>query len=239
MRNCLYIPSRIAMLLVLGVLVMMTTPLAAQEPLQRAEEFLRIGDVEQALELLRELQVDRPDDDMVLYGIAMAYHRRAERLLEVDDLPQALEALSEAQEAYTRLGAQSEDAGVAADAFYNSATLQAEASKLRFTPEDFEAGVARIRAAIEALETVVAQYPEYDAAQHNLEHMRLTLKEILSNPPESEESEEDQEDQQDTPQPFSIFEFAETDLDDANAEVLEQGDTVLLRPSQPQGGEQE
>lgn len=216
---------------------------AAQSPretLQRAEEFLRIGDADQALALLRELQVDRPDDDMVLYGIAMAHHRQAERLLEQEALAPALEALSEAREAYVRLGAQSGDPEVAANARYNSASLQAEASKLQFNPEEYEAGVARIRAAIEALEAVVTQYPDHAAARHNLEHMRLTLKTILSNPPESEESEEESEEQpQDSPAAYSLFEFAETDLPEANVEVMGEGDTVILRPSPTQGGSAE
>lgn len=223
---------KLAPMLLSGLMGLLATfaASASREALQRAEEFIRIGDSEQALEILRELQVEQPDNDMVLYGIAMAYHHQAQRLLEQEELESGVNVLQEARRAYARLGETTNDAALRADASYNEATLHAEQSKVQFSPENYEEGVAGIRGAIAALEAVVAQYPDHAAAQHNLEHMRLVLRDILSDPPEEEEQESESQ-PEDAPQPFSIFNFAETDLPGAAAEVLEQGDTVMLHPS--------
>lgn len=223
---------------VISVFCMASAAEASSAELQKAEEFLQIGDTDQALELLREVQVDQPENDMVLYGIAMAYHKKAQQLIENDEVEQGLSALQEARSAYARLSEQSEVPEIRADAAYNRATLQAQASELQFSPEQYEEGVSAIREAVDALESVVSRYPEHPQARHNLEYMRLRLKEILNNPPEEEEQESESP-PEDSPEPFSIFNFAETDLPGANAEVLEDGNTVVLHPSNGRGAASE
>ncbi len=220
---------------VLVIMVLTSLPAAAsREIMQRVEDYIRIEEYDAALELLRELQVELPDNEMLLQGIAIAQLGKAQKLIGLEDEEQGLAALSEARIVFQRLAEQTDNPETRVNARFNEATLLAQESKLRITPDDFKESVARVRRAVDALNDVTAQYPEHDAARHNLEHMRLVLKELLANPPE-QESQNDESPPDEQPQMMSIFNFATTELPGADAELAESGDTVILHPARRTG----
>ena len=217
--------------IVLVIVFLISQPAeASREVMQRIEDYIRIEEFDTALELLRELQVESPDNEMVLQGIAVAHQGKAQKFFSLDDIEQGLAALGEARSVYQRLAELSSNPETRLKARFNAATLTAQESKVLITPEDYNESVARIRRAVDALNTVVTQYPEHEAARHNLEHMRLVLKDLLANPPE-QEGQEDKSPPDEQPQLMSIFNFADTELPGADAELAGSGDTVILHPS--------
>ncbi len=211
-----------------------------QSSVRQAEELVTKGDWEGALEAYRALQVEHPNEDLVLFGLGCAQYRKAEAMPEGAD-PTVRGALySEAQATFERLSA-SRNAHLAADAAFNRANSLAQKAAL-LPEQDFKPKVAALQQAISAYEAVLASHPEHAAAQSNLDHVRYTLRLLQQNKPQEQEKKDDKGDEKNEdqekqpPQQIIFFTEAQTEIPGAQAVVSPDSDTVeLVRPNAAPG----
>lgn len=206
----------------------------------QAEALVAKGDWEGALEAYHALQVEHPNEDLVLFGLGCAQYRKAEAMPEGAD-PAARAALySEAQATFERLTTSS-NPRVAADAAFNRANCVAQKAAL-LPEQEFKPKVAALQQAVGAYESVLASHPDHTAAQGNLDHVRYTLRMLQQSKPEEQENKDDKGDEnkdeqkKQPPQQIIFFTDAQTEIPGAQAVVSPDSDTVeLVRPSAAPG----
>lgn len=197
--------------------------LSRGEGLERAQGHLEAGNPARAIELYRELQVDHPQDPAVLFGLGCAQYRRAEQHVQAEQPEEAAKMFEAARGVFDRV-LSAEDARVAADGAFNRANCVARIAELTPAGEKYDEAVAALRKAESAYEAVLREHPDDARAGQNLDHVRYALKQLLRNPPEEQEKEDDQQDDQQNA--ASVFEYAETDIEGADAKT--EAETVEL-----------
>ena len=162
---------------------------------------LRAGDVEGAMAVFRELQVEYPDSELIHYGIGCAHLEAAEQLLERNAVSDAMEAFELARAAFSRAQTGS-DAAVRRNAAYNEANAMARQALELGHMGAQDIVIEAFEQAINQYEDVLRRYPDHEDAQHNLDHMRYQLKRMLQEPPPPPEDQEDgqpEESEEETP----------------------------------------
>lgn len=230
MRNLL-----VAVLTVIALLAGAAHAESRASRLARAHEKLRESDPAAALEILRELQVEEPGDERVLYALACAQYRIAEAKQAVQrpgEDPAA--AYREAQAGFEALTG-AKDPAIARQASFDRANCLAQTAKLGAgDPERAKEAIAGLRNAAAAYEAHLLRFPDDKGARQNLDHVRFLLKTL-----QQKEEEQPKEDQQGGPPPeqppaamLSVRNPA-TEIPGAKAVVSEDAIVQLVTPSAP------
>jgi len=185
---------RILSLAVLALLCLPATAESFYDRLADGNTKLEAGDAEAALTIYRDLQVERPESDVLYYQIACALYENAISKASSSAVDEAAEEFTEALETFDNVATSSNDA-VRVNARYNRANTISQMAKLTQKSGDPEATFAAYREAIEAYEDFLRVHPGHEAAGHNLDHMRYELKKMLQNPPDKQQQPPNQQQQ--------------------------------------------
>lgn len=199
--------------------------------LQHAESLASKGDWDGALDAYHALQVEHPNEDVVLFGLGCAQYRKAEGMPEGADPTDRGALYTEAQSTFERLTTSS-NAQVAADAAFNRANCVAQKAAM-IPDQQAKPKTQALRQAIAAYEAVLASYPEHAGARKNLDHVRYSLRLLQQNMQEqkNEDNKNEQSDDKQPPEPpqqIALFTEAQTEIPGAKAVVSEDSDTVQL-----------
>jgi hypothetical protein len=193
--------------------------LSFSESLANAQDHLKSGDSDKALEILRELQVDHPDSAIVAYGIGKALYSRAERQEKLGAKDEATGSFNEAETAFSRVSGMKEPR-IALESVFAGINAAARSALLIPPDQKYEDAVKALRGAIAGYEQFLREHPGHDGAQKNLDHVRLKLKELLQNPQQQQKKDDDQKKPpDDKKQPMVYFLNAGTEIPKAQAKA--------------------
>ncbi|MFM1919735.1 MAG: hypothetical protein RLZZ303_1369 [Candidatus Hydrogenedentota bacterium] len=203
------------------------------ERLSEANSLLSSGRYDEAVAMLDELKVDYPERPAIDYALGVAQYQRAEGLNAAGKPGEALAAYQDAENRFAGISAHADEEVAVAAAFARANAMAQQAKMTAASPDKFKEGVAALRKAEQAYVELIKRAPGLVAAQRNLDHVRLTLKRMLQNPPQNpEQPEQEEQEQQQPPQPqprvFSVFRGATTELPNATATF--DGNTAILQP---------
>jgi Ca-activated chloride channel family protein len=176
----------------------LVVPLAQAESfnrrLARGQALLKTGDLDEAITIFRDLQVDDPESDMLHFDLGCASYAKALRAAGDEALPDAAEALQQAVKSFEEASTTPDNA-LRRDAQFNRATALAQLAKQSVAAGDGEATITNFEEAITALEDFLRQYPEHAEAQTNLNNVRYELKKFLQQtpPPNEQQNSEGEE----------------------------------------------
>jgi len=218
-------PKRVATLtLVLAVygLCFYSGAASVEQGLRDARQLLDKGDPDGAISLLKEAQVDSPAASELRFGIACALFVKGEHLLKSGAAEESKTAFAEARSLFESLEKDPQER-IAREAAFNRATVIARQALEIANGDDYAAGVAALRNAVQAYETAVTRYPDHPEIRQNLDHVQFRLKQLLQNPPPEQEKPEEQ------PPILSRFGQAATDIPGAQTQI-EENTAVLIPP---------
>ena len=234
--------SRLALLMIFVVLL----PLAAQAQssasrLAKAHAELSGGSPAVALELLRELQVEQPNDERVRYALGCAQYKLAEAQAAVGATPGAAPVapgaqpvtFDDAKQTFDGL-AQADDASIARAAAFNRANCLAQSAKQLLADPEKSADAQRgLRAAITAYEDLVHRYPDDASAKQNLDHVRYLLKKMQAESPDEQEKKDEEKPKEEQSKAVLSVRNAVTEISGATAVVGEDSTVQLVQPGTP------
>ncbi len=189
------------------------------ESLATAQGHLDSGEYDKALEILHELQVDHPDSGMVAYGIGKALYSRAQHQETLGAKDEATASYAESESAFSKISAANEGQLAAESAF---GRLNAAARKALLIPAEqkYEEAVSALRGAVAGYDQFLREHPEHPGARHNLDHVRLKLKELLQSPQQQQKQQDDKKPPpDDKKQPLVYFLSAGTEIPKAQAKA--------------------
>jgi len=160
-----------------------------RERLQEGHEFLRAGNVEQALLVYRDLQVDEPDSDVLAYNMGLAHFRSGQDSIQAEAFSEAGEALTQAKSSFEK-GLFSRDRELRRASKYNLANTLVKEAALAEGTGDYEGAVDAYEKAIERYDQLLDADPNHQAARKNRAHARYKLKKLLQNPPPPQEEQQ-------------------------------------------------
>ena len=188
------------------------------QSLANAQDRLKTGDFDKALDILHELQVDHPDSALVSYGIGKALYSRGEHQEKLGAKDEAAGSYGEAEAAFSR-GAGTKDAKLALESTFARINATARAALL-IPAEKYDDAVKALRGAVAGYEQFLREHPGHDGAQKNLDHIRLKLKELLQNPQQQQKKDDDKKKPpEDKKQPMVYFLSAGTEIPKAQAKA--------------------
>jgi chemotaxis protein histidine kinase CheA len=220
-----------------------------RERLNAANDLLRKGDVQGALEGYRDLRVDAPESPELLFNMGYAKYQEALRTVEGGTSTPDSNPFEEALTSFEK--AQALGAGlIRQDAAFNRANCLAQYAKHIPAEAEQDTLIDAYQQSISAYEDVLRRYPDHGGARKNLDHMRYLLKKMLQNPPpppeeqegkgENEPQEDLQQDEQQPPeQPPNSQEGDQQEQDQAQQEEQSEDDGQPDQESDADQQEQE
>lgn len=182
--------------------------------IQRANGLLKQGETDKAIDSYNEIKVDHPESPVLEYNIGCAEYEKQLKEAQSDET-KAKPNFSEAIQSFER-AMQSGDPTVNESAAYNRATALAQTAKsIEGTEGEPGAGGAdgattppapqptatssterekAFRDAMAAYQDILTKNPQNASAQHNIDHLRYTMKKGSPPPPPSQGG-QDQQDQ--------------------------------------------
>lgn len=201
---------------------------AVDRALTQGAELQRTGQPEAALRTLREARVEHPAALEILFATAEAEVALGDARLASRDLEAAARQYSSARETFARCGG---DTRLAESAAYNGATCLLRLDRVLEQGGAREARLENLSLAVDALSTVVENWPGHERAAWNLNFARYRRALLLQEPPPASKEKEGPEE---SGQPVSEVAGATTQIPGATAEVVD-GATVVLHVER--GGE--
>ena len=202
--------------------------------LESAHAKLREGDAAAAVALLRELQVEDPADERVLYALACAQYRLAEGGAAGGDPAAAFREAKSSFDALTR----AKDPVIKRQASFDRANCLTQAAKLvAASAKNPKEAILPLRDASAAYDSHLIAYPDDKGAQQNRDHVRFLLKKLQREQQEQQdEQKQEQEDQPPQDQPTGVLSVsnAATELPGATAVVGEDATVQLVKPGASQ-----
>jgi hypothetical protein len=150
--------------------------------LKQANGLLRSGEVDRAMSIYDELQVENPESPLIEYNKGCAQYERALQKAKTQEIPPEQDPFAEAMSSFEDVLAQG-DERLKTDAAYNRANCIAQSAKLSRVTGDMKAINEAYQSAIRAYEELLRTAPEHSQARHNLDHMRHELKTLQQAPP--------------------------------------------------------
>lgn len=205
--------------------------------LARGQALLNTGDIDEAITIFRDLQVDEPDSEVLQYDLGCAHYAKALKAARENAPGDAVDALAEAAAAF-ETASMTPDNSLRKNAQYNRCTALGQAAKQTVSGTDREATMTAFESAIGAYEDYLRRYPDHADAQTNLNHLRYELKKYLQQTPPPQENdsqggegdnESDQQDQQQNQQ-----QDGQSSQDDQQQQQEQQGQS-----DESQDGEQQ
>lgn len=182
--------ARLWRLLSIAAFVLLPFAASAQSlnaSLSDAFDLLNAGDVEGATQILDELKVDHPGNELIEYGLACALYAKSAMDYEGDNREMAEVGMEAAREKFEEFEA-SALPGIRRDARFNAANSVAHIARDKareyvgkypvVRPEDYATAESSSREAVAAYEEFLARYPGHEAAEINLNHARYKLKQV-------------------------------------------------------------
>ncbi len=211
--------------------------------LAEAHGKLKANDTAGAIEILRELQVESPGDERVLYALGCAQYKEAESQqgsvvggLVASGQPGGESAQSpykEAQESFENL-LEAQDPEIARNAAFDRANCIAQSAKLGMqSPEGAQKAVGALRNAANAYQDFLRRFPDDKGAQQNLDHVRFLLKKLLREQKKDEKKDEEKQDQkQDQKNPTALLKVrnAQTEIPGATTNIDDDAIVRLVKP---------
>lgn len=159
--------------------------------LAQGQALLNTGDIEEAITIFRDLQVDDPESDTLHYDLGCAHYDKALQAARADALPEADDALGNAIAAFDEAST-TPDRTLRRNAQYNKATALGQRAKQSMGAKDNDQIMAAFDEAVTAYEDFLRRYPDDRDAQTNLNHLRYELKKYLQQtpPPQEQNSQE-------------------------------------------------
>lgn len=207
--------------------------------LAKAHAELNGGSPATALELLRELQVEQPNDERVRYALGCAQYKLAEAQANTEAAPGPAPAVpsasfDEAQKTFDGL-IHADDRTIARAAAFNRANCLAQSAKaLLANPAKASDAQNGLRSAIVAYEDLVRRYPDDASAQQNLDHVRYLLKKLQAEK-KDEEKKDDQQQKDEQQKAMLNVRNAATEIPGARAVVGEDSTVKLVQPGSTGG----
>ena len=204
--------------------------------LSRAHAKLKESDPAAAIEILRELQVESPGDERVLYALGCAQYRLAEmQATGAPALPGAAPTGGLFDEAQATFGALSDarDPDIARHASFDRANCLAQSAKLAAQdPAKAQAAISDLVLAASAYEDYLRKYPDDRDARQNLDHVRFLLK-VLKQQQKDDPQQQEQQKQEKNEQPKATLAVrnAQTEIPGATAVIGDEGVIQLQRPA--------
>jgi tetratricopeptide (TPR) repeat protein len=194
--------------------------------LEKARELTASGQPDQAVEALREAQVDHPDAAELNYALGEALYAGATARAEADPAA-AREMYAEAERMFGAAEAAAPPEWKPRAAFARAAATARAALAHPTEKDQHQEAVAALRGAIAAFDRFREAHPDHPGAQTNLDHLRLRLKELLQNPPEKQEGEEQQPPPENQEQPPRAY-FLNVGTQWPGARVESEGNAARL-----------
>lgn len=157
-----------------------------EERLMHGNERLRTGRPEEAIATFRDLLIDKPESDILEYGIGAGQYHKALDLLEQDAKEDALNQLEEAVSTFDELRGSSEKF-IRQNIGFNTANAAALRAKSMMDSQNMDETIDAFEQAIMQYEDVLYRNPDHEAARKNLDHLRYLLKKMLQNPQQQQE----------------------------------------------------
>ncbi len=170
-----------------------------RDQIERGNELLKRGDAQAALELYRLLQVEEPSSGVLRYNMGCAKVSLGKEALEAGRLDEAFEHFEAALEIFENLPDEA-DASLKRDAEYNLVNTEGRQARAIAGAAPYEEALETVENSIRRYEEFLARYPDHEAAQHNLDHMRYLRKTLLDEPPPEEPQPEEDEDEGEEPE---------------------------------------
>lgn len=208
---------------------------APVEAIREAQQLMEQGAVQEALDALKELQVDYPESPEVRFGIGCAWFMLAEAATTAGNVEEAKKAYQESRTAFDAL-LHEENTFIAREAMYNRSNCTLREAATIDATQQYADAVAALRRAVEAYETGVEQYPDHEGMRANLAHARFQLKQLLQNPPPEQEQQDQQPPEEQPPAVMSLFNQVSTGIPGAKTESEE--NTARLVLPEDKGGQQ-
>lgn len=214
-----------------------------RERLNAANDLLRKGDIQGALDGYRDLRVDAPESPELLFNLGYAKYQEGLRTVEGGTSTPEANPFEEALASFEK--AQAFGTGsLRQDAAFNRANCLAQFAKHMSDETEQGALIEAYQRSVSAYEDVLRQYPDHGGARKNLDHMRYLLKKMLQNPPpppeeqegkgENEPQEEQQQDEQQPPeQSPNSQEGDQQEQEQAKQEEQSEDDTQADQDSDP------
>lgn len=159
------------------------------EHLADARALLEAGDPAAALDAYRELQVEHPDSEPLLYSIACAQSALAWEAAEAKRPSDETAALFRAAADSFRRVRTSRNREIRERAGYNMANSVAQSALSTAQGAERKTAVAVIEESLREYEAFLDAFPDHRDALHNLDYMRYHLKQALQEPPEKKPAE--------------------------------------------------
>lgn len=150
--------------------------------LKQANGLLRSGEVDRAMTLYDELQVENPESPLIEYNKGCAQYERALQKAKNHEISAEQDPFVEAMSSFEEVLAQG-DERLKTDAAYNRANCIAQSAKLSRSTGDMEVIAKAYQNAIRAYEEILRATPDHPQARHNLDHMRHEWKTLQQEPP--------------------------------------------------------
>lgn len=169
--------------------------------LAKANALLGRGDVEAAMNVYRDLQIEEPESDRLHYAIGCGHYESAQQHLGLRAVEDAREAFEKARDAFEQ-ARRSPGPAVRRNASYNAVNCTAQLALQTAATGKYEEVLEAFRESIAKYEDLLARYPDHEGARQNLDFMRYRLKRMLQNPPKTQPNQRDnsQENQENAPQ---------------------------------------
>ncbi len=161
---------------------------AFERKLDQGHALLQNGDAAGALEVYRELQVDRPESELVTFAIGCAQFD----LAKTGEQPNRFE---QARQLFER-SSLSENPEIRARASYNLANTRTLIAREALRDKDRDDVVSLLEQCIRGYEELLEQYPDHGHAEHNRDHVRYLLKRMLQEPPSQTSQDQNEDDQE-------------------------------------------
>ncbi|MFO7775540.1 MAG: hypothetical protein R6W89_07045, partial [Candidatus Hydrogenedentota bacterium] len=135
-----------------------------------------------------------PSSGVLRYNMGCAKVSLGKEALEAGDQDAAFEHFEAALEIFDNLPDDA-DIELREDAAYNRVNTEGQQARAIARAAPHEEALEAVKDSISNYEEFLAQYPDHEAARHNLDHMRYLRKTLVEDPPQEEpEPEEDDSD---------------------------------------------
>ncbi len=181
--------TRNAICLILTTLAIAAAADPPRDDVVAANNLLKQGKTDAALNAYRSLQIDDPESELLYYNIGCAELESVSGSGGAPDESTAIDSLNNAKKWFDK-ASMAEDATIRRDARFNRINADSQLAKILATGEDHEGAIKAFENAIFGYEDFLDQYPGHAGATKNLNHMRYLLKTMMQNPPEEQEQQQ-------------------------------------------------
>lgn len=172
----------LCMVIALTLLAPWASAASFGQKLQEGNAKLKKGDIEGAMDIYRDLQIEEPESDVLAYNMGLAQYKSAKDLINRNAFGDASTALDEAAKDFqTALKGSSDRVREAARISLADTAVQAAYGAE--AAQDYKNAVKGYEDAIHQYQDILSSEPHNMAVARNINHCRYRLKKLLQKPP--------------------------------------------------------